>query len=252
MQNNLQKRICDNCLEIHLKLAIQRQFIISLRMSDARFSPDLLSTTKDSAYYALTMFPYPSGIGLHCGHASIFTINDVIARFQRMQGKTVFNPFGFDAFGLPTENYAMERGIPAYEVTQINKKFFIEQIKALELSFDYTRVIDTSDAGYYKWTQWVFAQLFKAGLVYRDTLWVNWCPSCQTVLANDQVENGKCERCKTPIIQKQHPQRFIKITAYADKLLADLDLVDWPEETKTAQRNWIGRSEGAEIDFVLE
>ncbi len=220
-------------------------------MSDARFSPDLLSATQDNAYYALTMFPYPSGIGLHCGHASIFTINDVVARFQRMQGKVVYNPFGFDAFGLPTENYAMERGIPAYEVTQENKAFFIKQVQALEISFDYERVIDTSDPVYYKRTQRIFAELFKAGLVYRDTLRVNRCPSCQTVLANDQVVEGKCERCKTPIIQKKHPQRFIKITAYADKLLADLDLIDRPEETKTAQRNWIGRSEGAEIDFPL-
>lgn len=137
----------------------------------------------------------------------------------------------------------MERGIPAYEVTQQNKAFFIEQVKALELSFDYERVIDTSDPVYYKRTQRIFAELFKAGLVYRDTLRVNRCPSCQTVLANDQVVEGKCERCKTPIIQKKHPQWFIKITAYADKLLADLDLIDRPEETKTAQRNWIGRSE---------
>lgn len=169
-----------------------------------------------------------------------------------MQGKVVFNPFGFDAFGLPTENYAMERGIPAYEVTQENKAFFIKQVQALEISFDYEKVIDTSDPVYYKRTQWIFAELFKAGLVYRDTLRVNRCPSCQTVLANDQVVEGKCERCKTPIIQKKHPQWFIKITAYADKLLADLDLIDRPEETKTAQRNWIGRSEGAEIDFVIE
>lgn len=221
-------------------------------MIDTRFSPDLASATKDNAYYALTMFPYPSWIGLHCGHASVFTINDVMARFYRMQGKIVFNPFGFDAFGLPTENYAMERKIPAYEVTEINKAFFIKQVKALEMSFDYTRVIDTSLPAYYQWTQRIFAQLYKAGLVYRDTLRVNRCPSCQTVLANDQVEQGKCERCKSAIIQKKHPQRFIKITAYADKLIADLDLVDRPEETKTAQRNWIGRSEGAEIDFTLK
>jgi leucyl-tRNA synthetase len=251
MQKFFAQRIFVIVLEFYLILAIQRQFTFLVRMSDARFSPDLLSATQDNAYYALTMFPYPSGIGLHCGHASIFTINDVVARFQRMQGKVVYNPFGFDAFGLPTENYAMERGIPAYEVTQINKAFFIEQIKALELSFDYTRVIDTSDPVYYKWTQWIFAELYRAWLVYRDTLRVNRCPSCQTVLANDQVVEGKCERCKTPIIQKKHPQRFIKITAYADKLLADLDLVDRPEETKTAQRNWIGRSEGAEIDFQI-
>lgn len=197
------------------------------------FSPDLLSAAKQDTYYALTMFPYPSGSGLHCGHASVFTINDVIARYKRMQGYTVLNPFGFDAFGLPTENYAIKQGKPARHVTDENKQKFLEQVRALNISFDMERIIDTSSPDYYKRTQWIFLKLYEAGLVYRDTLRVNRCPDCQTVLANDQVVDGKCERCKHEIIQKKHPQRFIKITEYADRLLEDLDLVDRPEETKT-------------------
>lgn len=152
-------------------------------------------------------------------------------------------PFGFDAFGLPTENYAIKLEKPAREVTDINKEMFLKQIHALNISFDYDKVLDTSTPEYYKWTQRIFQKLFKAGLVYRDTLWVNRCPSCQTVLANDQVVDGKCERCKSEIQQQQKPQWFIKITDYADRLIKDLDLVDWPQETKTAQKNRIGRSE---------
>ncbi len=219
---------------------------------DARYSPDFTSVPAEKIFYALTMFPYPSGIGLHCGHASVFTINDVVARFKRMQGYTVFNPFGFDAFGLPTENYAMELGKPAYEVTEENEKMFIDQVKALNLSFDRMRVIDTSKPDYYKWTQRIFQQLYKAWLVYRASLRVNRCPEDQTVLANDQVVDGRCERCKTEVVQKKVPQRFIKITAYADRLIQDLETIDRPEETKIAQRNWIGRSEGAEIDFDVD
>jgi len=220
-------------------------------MKDAiRFSPDLVSAPAEQIFYALTMFAYPSGIGLHCGHASIFTINDVIARYKRMQGYTVFNPVGFDAFGLPTENYAMQIGKPAYQATDDNIAKFVDQIKALNISFDRERVIDTSKPDYYKWTQRIFSKLYAAGLVYRSELRVNRCPSCQTVLANDQVVDGKCERCGTEVAQKKMPQWFIKITAYADRLINDLDLVDRPQETITTQRNWIGRSEGAEIDFV--
>lgn len=214
-----------------------------------RFTPDLEAATADTSYYALTMFPYPSGAWLHAWHASVFTINDVAARFQRMQGKTVFNPFGFDSFGLPTENYAMKQWRPAYEVTEENKAHFMKQVRALNISFDYERMVTTSQADYYKRTQWVFSKLFDAWLVYRDELWVNRCPDCQTMLANAQVENGKCERCKHEIIQKKMPQRFIKITDYADRLIADLDTVDRPEETKIAQRNRIWKSEGAEIYF---
>ena len=220
-------------------------------MIDARYSPDLLGAAAHKTYYALTMFPYPSGIGLHCGHASNYTINDVMARYKRMQWYTVLNPIGFDAFGLPTENYAIQQGKPAREVTDTNKLHFLEQLKALNMSFDYSRVLDTSEPEYYKWTQWIFSKLYEAGLVYRDTLWVNRCPSCMTVLANDQVVDSKCERCKSEIIQKKHPQRFIKITDYADRLIDDLDDLDRPEETKIAQKNRIGRSEGAEIIFEI-
>ncbi len=213
------------------------------------YAPDLHNVTRDKLFYTLVMFPYPSGFGLHVGHASNFVINDVLARYKRLQWYTVFNPFGFDSFGLPTENYAMKLGKPAYEVTAENIVYFKSQTAALDLSFDTEREVVTSSPEYYKRTQWLFQQLYKAGLVYRDTLRVNRCPECQTVLANDQVVEGTCERCKSEIIQKKHPQWFIKITDYADKLINDLDLVDRPEETKIAQKNWIGRSEGAEIDF---
>ncbi len=216
------------------------------------FSPDLLSAPTDKIFYALTMFPYPSGVGLHAGHASVFTINDVVARYKTMSGYTVLNPFGFDAFGLPTENYALQQGKWAREVTDINKAMFLDQVKALNISFDYERIIDTSMPDYYKWTQWIFTKLMEAGLVYRDEKFVNRCPVDQTVLANDQVVDGCCERCKSEIIQKKHMQWFIKITDYADRLISDLDIIDRPEETKTTQKNWIGRSEWAEIDFTID
>lgn len=215
------------------------------------FSPDLLSAPAEKIFYALTMFPYPSGVGLHAGHASVFTINDVIARYKTMSGYTVLNPFWFDAFGLPTENYALQENKLARDVTDTNKAMFLDQVKALNISFDYERIIDTSMPDYYKWTQWIFTKLMEAGLVYRDEKFVNRCPIDQTVLANDQVVDGKCERCKAEIIQKKHMQWFIKITDYADRLISDLDLIDRPEETKTTQRNWIGRSEWAEINFKV-
>lgn len=202
------------------------------------------SVSSDKYYYALTMFPYPSGSKLHVGHASIFTIHDIAARYKRMSGYKVLNPFGFDSFWLPTENYAMKQWKPAYDVTKENGDAFLDQIASLNLSFDQSRIIYTSDPEYYKWTQWIFCKLFEKGLVYRDELWVNRCPECQTVLANDQVVDGKCERCSSEITQKKMPQWFIKITAYADRLIKDLDLVDRPEETKIAQKNWIWRSEG--------
>lgn len=220
-------------------------------MSD-RFSPNLLWAPIDKVFYALTMFPYPSGVGLHAWHASVFVINDVVARYKRMSGYTVFNPFGFDAFGLPTENYALQQKKWAREVTDTNKEMFLEQVKSLDISFDYERIIDTSMPDYYHWTQWIFVKLMEAGLVYRDEKFVNRCPDCQTVLANDQVVDGKCERCKSETFQKKHMQWFIKITDYADRLIEDLDLVDRPEETKITQKNWIGKSQGAEIDFIIE
>jgi leucyl-tRNA synthetase len=215
------------------------------------YAPDLHAVTRDKLFYTLVMFPYPSGYGLHVGHASNFVINDVLARYKRLRWYTVFNPFWFDSFGLPTENYAMKLGKPAYEVIAENIVYFNSQTASLDLSFDTERTVVTSTPEYYKRTQRIFQQLYKAGLVFRDTLRVNRCPTCQTVLANDQVVDGTCERCKSEIIQKKHPQWFIKITDYADRLIDDLDLVDRPEETKIAQRNWIGKSEGAEIDFSV-
>ena len=217
-----------------------------------KFSPDLHASQQQDIFYTLTMFPYPSGIGLHAGHASIFTINDVIARYLRAKWKTVFNPFWFDAFGLPTENYALKTWKWAREVTDENKENFLKQLQALNLSFDRERVIDTSMPDYYRWTQWLFQELYKAGLVYREAKFVNRCPVDQTVLANDQVVDGCCERCKSHVIQKEMMQWFIRVTDYADRLIEDLDDIDRPEETKIMQKNWIWRSEGAEIDFQVQ
>ncbi len=232
----------------------QSEFIIFCMCMSKKISfyADLDAAKKDDVYYSLTMFPYPSWSALHAGHASVFTLNDVVARYQRMQWKTVLNPFGFDSFGLPTENYAIKVGKTAQEVTKENAAYFLEQLGSMDLSFDEKRLLYTSDAEYYQWTQRIFSQLFKAGLVYRDTMYVNRCPDCQTVLANDQVVNGKCERCGAEIMQKKHPQWFIKITDYADRLIDDLALVDWPEETKTNQINWIGRKYGTEIDYEID
>lgn len=206
----------------------------------------------NDTYYSLAMFPYPSGAGLHAGHASNFIINDIVARYQRMQGKNVLNPFGLDSFGLPTENYAIKVGKRADVVTQENAQNFIEQLKQMNLSYDWDRMLLTSDPSYYKWTQWIFTKLFEKGLAYRGTSYVNWSDASQTVLANSQVVDGKDERTGEPVRQKEMTQWFIKITDYADRLIDDLDLVDWPEETKKGQKNWIWRSEGAEIDFHIK
>jgi len=215
-------------------------------------SPDLINAPKDKIFYTLTMFPYPSGSGLHCGHASVFTINDIIARFKRLQWYTVFNPFGFDAFGLPTENYAIKVNKDARTVTDENKAMFFKQIQALNLSFDYDKVIDTSMPDYYKWTQRIFLKLYHAWLVYKKEQRVNWDPIDQTVLANsDVLPDGTAERSGAKVIQKLHSQWFIKITDYADRLIDDLDTVDRPQETKTMQKNWIWRSVGATIDFTV-
>jgi len=208
-----------------------------------QYKVDLTDATRANTYYSLAMFPYPSGAGLHVGHGSNFTANDIIARYKRMQGFHVINPMGWDSFGLPTENYAMKMGKPASQVTEENIAFYKQQCEMMDRSFDRDREITTSSPEYYKWTQRIFHKLFSAGLVYKTESFVNRCSTCQTVLANDQVINGKCERCDTEVIQKKHPQRCIKITDYADKLLAGLDTIDRPEETKTAQRYWIGRSE---------
>ena len=226
--------------------------LFSRRMkNDNPFKVDLTNVSKENIYYTLAMFPYPSGAGLHVGHAMNFTANDIIARYKRMQGYSVVNAIGWDSFGLPTEGYAMKVGKPASEVTQENISNFIAQCKLMDRSYDRDREFATSSPEYYKWTQWIFQQLFKAGLVYRKEAFVNRCPQDQTVLANDQVVDGKCERCGTEVTQKKHMQRFIKITDYAEKLINDLDTVDRPEETKTQQKYRIGKSEGAEIDFKV-
>lgn len=200
----------------------------------------------------MPMFPYPSGDSMHVGHASNYIINDFVARYKKMQWFDVIHPMGFDSFGLPTENYAIKTGKSARQATKENIINFKEQIKAINLQFDPDREFATSDPEYYKRTQWIFARLFEHGLAYKKDGLVNRCNGCQTVLANDQVVDGKCERCETIIIQKKHPQRYIKTTALADELIDDLDLIDRPEETKTIQKNWIGRSFGAEIDFMLK
>lgn len=197
------------------------------------------------------MFPYPSGAGLHVGHVRNFTIVDVLTRFYTQQGLNVMRPFGYDTFGLPAENYAIKTGTAPQEVTAINIANFRKQAKRLGYAIDWDREINTSNPEYYKWTQWCFLQLFKKGLAYQKESYQWWCPEDQTVLANEQVENGKCWRCGCEVEKKKMKQWFFKITEYADELLDEIDALDWPEKIKTMQKNWIGRSTGAEIDFKL-
>ena len=203
-------------------------------------------------YYALEMFPYPSG-KLHMGHTRNYAIGDAIARFRRMNGFCVLHPMGWDAFGLPAENAAIERGIPPAEWTRANIEHMRSQFMALGLSYDWQREVSSCHPGYYEWTQWLFLQLFKHGLAYRKKAQVNWCPRCQTVLANEQVVQGLCERCDTEVTKKELEQWFFKITDYADRLLKNLDKLEgWPEKVKLMQKNWIGRSEGVEVVFKLK
>lgn len=200
-------------------------------------------------YYALVEFPYPSGEGLHVGHPRPYTAMDIVARKRRMQGYNVLFPMGWDAFGLPTENYAIEHKIHPAKVTERNVNRFRGQLKMLGLSFDWQREVNTTDPNYFKWTQWIFLKLFKAGLAYKKEMNVNWCTHCKVVLANEEVVNGTCERCHGEVIHKVKNQWMLKITDYAQKLLDDLDSVDYFEKIKTAQANWIGRSTGAEVTF---
>ena len=200
-------------------------------------------------FYALVEFPYPSGQGLHVGHPRPYTAMDIIARKKRMQGYNVLFPIGFDAFGLPTENYAIKNHIHPAVVTERNIANFTNQLKMLGFGFDWDRVVATTDPKYYKWTQWIFLQLFKKGLAYKTTMPVNWCTSCKCVLANEEVVNGVCERCGSEVIRKEKSQWMLKITEYAQRLIDDLDDVDYIERVKIQQRNWIGRSTGAEITF---
>ena len=200
-------------------------------------------------FYGLVEFPYPSGQGLHVGHARPYTAMDVVARKRRMEGYNVLFPMGYDAFGLPTENYAIKNHIHPAKVTHDNIANFTKQLKMLGYSFDWDRVVDTTDPGYYKWTQWIFLQLFKKGLAYKTSMPVNWCTSCKCVLANEEVVNGVCERCGSEVIRKEKSQWMLKITEYAQRLIDDLDQVDFIERVKTQQKNWIGRSTGAEVTF---
>lgn len=200
-------------------------------------------------FYALVEFPYPSGHGLHVGHARPYTAMDVVARKRRMDGYNVLFPMGWDAFGLPTENYAIANHIHPAKVTEENIRFFKSQLELLGYSFDWEREINTTDPNYYKWTQWIFLQLYKHGLAYKASMPVNWCTSCKCVLANEEVVNGVCERCGSAVVRKEKSQWMLKITAYAQRLIDDLDDLDFIERVKIQQRNWIGRSTGAEVDF---
>ncbi len=208
-------------------------------------------SSKKKKYYVLVEFPYPSGEGLHVGHCRSYIGLDVIARKRRMEGFNVLFPMGWDAFGLPTENYAIKTGIHPRVATERNTKTFRRQQKSLGLSFDWSREINTTDPSYYKWTQWIFIQLFKKGLAYKLEMPVNWCPSCKIVLANEEVVDGKCERCGEKVVRKEKEQWVLKITKYADRLIEGLDKVDYPERVKILQKEWIGRSEGTEINFKV-
>ena len=201
-------------------------------------------------YYALVEFPYPSGKGLHVGHPRSYTALDIVARKRRLEGYNVLYPMGWDAFGLPTENFAIKNHIHPEIVTRQNIDRFKGQLKSLGLSFDWNREVNTTDPNYYKWTQWIFLQLFKKGLAYKKEMAVNWCTSCKCVLANEEVVGGVCERCGSEVVHKVKSQWMLKITAYAQRLIDDLDKVDYIDRVKTSQINWIGRSVGAEVDFA--
>ena len=203
-------------------------------------------------YYALVEFPYPSGQGLHVGHPRPYTALDIVARKRRMQGYNVLYPMGWDAFGLPTENYAIKNKIHPKIVTENNVKHFKDQLHSLGYSFDWDREINTTDPNYYKWTQWIFLKLFKAGLAYKKEMPINWCTSCKVGLANEEVVNGVCERCGAPVVRKVKSEWMLKITEYADKLIEGLNDVDYIERVKVSQKNWIGRSTGAEVDFQIK
>jgi leucyl-tRNA synthetase len=209
------------------------------------------NSSKKPKKYVLVEFPYPSGAGLHTGHLRSYVAADVVSRFERLNGKEVMFPIGWDAFGLPAENYAIKMGVPPDVSTKKNIKNFTRQINSLGLSFDWSREVNTTDPEYYKWTQWLFLQFYKAGLAYEATAPINWCPKDKTGLANEEVIDGKCERCGSLVERKNMRQWLLRITAYAQKLIDGLESLDWPEAVKSQQENWIGRSEGAEINFQL-
>ncbi|MDR1996737.1 MAG: leucine--tRNA ligase [Candidatus Margulisbacteria bacterium] len=224
----------------------------------ARWAQDnLYRTTEDlnfpkaRRFYCLDMFPYPSGAGIHMGHPEGYTASDILCRYKRMNGFNVLHPMGWDAFGLPAENYALKTGTHPSLSTAQNIANFRQQIKRLGYCYDWDREIDTTDPEYYKWTQWIFLQLYKKGLAYEANMPINWCESCQTGIANEEVKDGVCERCGGAVVKKDMRQWMLKITAYAERLLDDLELLDWPEPIKLMQRNWIGKSIGAEVEFEL-
>ncbi len=214
-------------------------------------TPEEIDTSKPK-YYVLDMFPYPSGAGLHVGHPEGYTATDILARYKRMKGFNVLHPMGWDAFGLPAEQYALQTGTHPAETTKKNIDRFREQLQSLGFSYDWKREVSTTDPDYYKWTQWIFLKLFEKDLAYEAEAPVNWCPELGTVLSNEEVINGKSERGDHPVIRKPMRQWMLKITAYAERLIDDLELVDWPESIKEMQRNWIGKSEGAEVDFKVD
>ncbi len=207
---------------------------------------------KKEKFYVLDMFPYPSGAGLHVGHPEGYTATDIICRYKRMNGFNVLHPMGWDAFGLPAENYAIKTSRHPRDVTEENVGIFKKQIQSIGFSYDWDREIDTTDPEYYKWTQWIFLQIYKKGLAYESELPINWCPGCKTGLANEEVVDGKCERCGEKTTKKMLRQWVLKITEYADRLLEDLKDLDWPEPIKVMQENWIGKSYGTNVDFKIE
>lgn len=206
----------------------------------------------DKKFFALVEFPFPSGAGLHTGHTRSYTAMDVISRKRRAQGQNVLYPIGWDAFGLPTENYAIKTGLPPQKVTKQNTDTFRRQLKSVGISFDWSREVNTTDPSYYKWTQWIFLQMYKKGLAYKSKMTINWCPKDKIGLANEEVVNGCCERCGTQVEKRDKEQWMLAITKYADRLDSDLDTVDYWEKIKIQQRNWIGKSEGAEVDFAVK
>jgi leucyl-tRNA synthetase len=217
--------------------------------------PELYRADDDSdkeKKYVLVEFPYPSGSGLHVGHAFSFTGSDVYARFKRMQGNNVMFPMGWDAFGLPTENYAIKSKRKPQDVTKENTDMFRSQMKRLAYSFDWEREVNTTDPNYYRWTQWIFIQLYKHGLAYKKEMPINWCPSCKIGLANEEVVDGKCERCGAEVERRTISQWVVKITEYADKLVSGLEKTDFIDKVKQAQINWIGKSEGAKVGFKIK
>ena len=207
---------------------------------------------KKPKYYCLDMFPYPSGNGLHVGHWRGYVISDVWSRYKMLQGYYLIHPMGWDAFGLPAENYAIKMGVHPAVSTAANIKNIKRQINDIAAIYDWDMEVNTTDPEFYKWTQWIFVKMFKEGLAYEKEFPINWCPSCKTGLANEEVVNGCCKRCGTPVTKKNLRQWMLRITKYADRLLSDLDKLDWPEKVKKMQTDWIGKSYGAEVDFPVE